>query len=407
MADRSKTYQSLRKKVEEVGFQFDKEQWPHLQNRKEKELVFEHPRLISKFEEDGYKVRAEKFYIKPLSDDPECEIGFVTGITSPIYDLEVFPKPNAVDTHGNKKAWTNRKNEHSLDKLLKAIGSYLAYSKDTYKYYPSTYLIIWNPTKWVWIDLKEDINHLQRVGSLIKSWSCCNLKSIEKGDRVFLISLGEEPKGIIGSGYAKSTSYSAPHWDDTKNKETNYFDMEFDVLIDPEESKIFSIGALQAIDKNHIQQWLPQRSGILVKKEVVNSLEANWLNFINENNYITKSFFSNDDSTGSKKTYKEGKPTEVKQTAYERNPKAREECLQIHGYSCKVCDFNFKERFGEIGEGFIHVHHIKPISEIAKEYEVDPSSELIPVCPNCHAMIHSKRPALTIEKIREIRKDNH
>lgn len=54
--------------------------------------------------------------------------------------------------------------------------------------------------------------------------------------------------------------------------------------------------------------------------------------------------------------------------------------------------------------GFIHVHHINQISDIGKEYEVDPIKDLIPVCPNCHAMIHSKRPAFTIEEIKEIRK---
>ena len=72
-----------------------------------------------------------------------------------------------------------------------------------------------------------------------------------------------------------------------------------------------------------------------------------------------------------------------------------------------MCEFNFEDHFGEVGQGFIHVHHINQISDIGKEYEVDPIKDLIPVCPNCHAMIHSKRPAFTIEEIKKIRKTTY
>jgi len=57
-----------------------------------------------------------------------------------------------------------------------------------------------------------------------------------------------------------------------------------------------------------------------------------------------------------------------------------------------------------VGRGFIHVHHINPIAEIGHEYNINSIKDLIPVCPNCHAMIHSKRPAFTIEEITELRK---
>lgn len=84
-------------------------------------------------------------------------------------------------------------------------------------------------------------------------------------------------------------------------------------------------------------------------------------------------------------------------------PDARKRCLLHYGYTCQVCAFNFEYHFGEVGKDFIHVHHIKPISEMEKEHDVNPIKDLIPVCPNCHAMIHSKRPAFSIEEIKEIR----
>ena len=90
MSNRKAIYDSIRLKMERVGFKFEKEQKPHLQNRKELELKFIHPQLVNKLEMEGYNVKAKKFYIKPLSDEPLCEIGFVTGKSSPLLSLQIF-----------------------------------------------------------------------------------------------------------------------------------------------------------------------------------------------------------------------------------------------------------------------------------------------------------------------------
>lgn len=97
--------------------------------------------------------------------------------------------------------------------------------------------------------------------------------------------------------------------------------------------------------------------------------------------------------------YVEGATRQVFVNVYERNLIARQKCLDYHGYDCSVCGFNF-EIYGDIGKGFIHVHHLTPLAEIGHEYEVDPIKELRPVCPNCHAMLHRRRPAYTIEELR-------
>ena len=89
-------------------------------------------------------------------------------------------------------------------------------------------------------------------------------------------------------------------------------------------------------------------------------------------------------------------------TTYERNPEAREACLRHHGRRCQVCGLDFELRYGEIGKGFIHVHHIVPVSEIGKEHKVDPIKDLMPVCPNCHAMLHMRTPPLSVEQLREM-----
>ncbi|MDB4298998.1 HNH endonuclease [Flavobacteriaceae bacterium] len=271
----------------------------------------------------------------------------------------------------------------------------------------NTFLFAWNPNRWDWTDLEESIDQLETVGYVERRWSCGNSKSIKKGDRVFLIRLGKEPRGIMGSGYAKSSYYVAPHWDGTEGKTTNYIDIEFDILINPNENSLFDKESLESVDINGVQQWFPQQSGISIKQEIIENLESNWFNFIKENKYIKNSFVSNDVVTKIKETFREGKSKDITQTRYERNPEARKRCLKHYGFLCKVCEFNFEHHFGEVGQGFIHVHHINQISDIGKEYEVDPIKDLIPVCPNCHAMIHSKRPAFTIEEIKEIRKTTY
>jgi len=56
----------------------------------------------------------------------------------------------------------------------------------------------------------------------------------------------------------------------------------------------------------------------------------------------------------------------------------------------------------EIGKGFIHIHHLAPISEVGEKYEVDPINDLRPVCPNCYAMLHKKNPPYSIEQLQQI-----
>lgn len=99
--------------------------------------------------------------------------------------------------------------------------------------------------------------------------------------------------------------------------------------------------------------------------------------------------------------YFEGVSSKVAVNRYERNRAARTKCIETHGYICAVCSINFEEAYGPIGTHYIHVHHIVPLSKIKKGYKLDPVKDLVPVCPNCHAMIHITEPVLTVEQIRQ------
>jgi putative restriction endonuclease len=87
---------------------------------------------------------------------------------------------------------------------------------------------------------------------------------------------------------------------------------------------------------------------------------------------------------------------------YERNPFYRTRALELHGYACMVCAFDFERHYGALGKGFIHVHHNKPLS-VSGPTRINPQTDLSVVCPNCHSMLHKKKDTtLTVEELRNI-----
>lgn len=89
-------------------------------------------------------------------------------------------------------------------------------------------------------------------------------------------------------------------------------------------------------------------------------------------------------------SYKDGNPRQKFVTIYERNRKLRAAAIERHGLDCVICGFNFGWTYGERGEGFIHVHHLKPVSQTDPDTDVT-ADDLVPVCANCHAVIHRYR----------------
>ena len=101
-------------------------------------------------------------------------------------------------------------------------------------------------------------------------------------------------------------------------------------------------------------------------------------------------------------SFREGSVRKVTVNKYERNPLARRMCIAHYGIFCQICTFDFERTYGTWGKGFIHVHHIIPLSEINKEYILDPVKDLIPVCPNCHSMLHRKKKTLPVKSLKAL-----
>ena len=104
--------------------------------------------------------------------------------------------------------------------------------------------------------------------------------------------------------------------------------------------------------------------------------------------------------------YLEGSASRIIVNSYERNKEARRCCIEHYKSKdggrvlCQICGFDFGRFYGSCFDGIIHVHHVREISSIGREYVVDPIHDLIPVCPNCHSAIHSRDPPYSIEEMR-------
>lgn len=103
-------------------------------------------------------------------------------------------------------------------------------------------------------------------------------------------------------------------------------------------------------------------------------------------------------------SYVEGAVSKALIKRYERSPEAREKCIHVNGTTCSVCEFDFEQKYGALGKGFIHIHHMVPIASCGGAYNIDPVNDLKPVCPNCHAMLHRRTPPLSINELKYILK---
>ena len=99
---------------------------------------------------------------------------------------------------------------------------------------------------------------------------------------------------------------------------------------------------------------------------------------------------------------REGASLQVELDRYERSTEARRRCLEHYGTACTVCGVDLEEMYGSTAGGFIHVHHLVPLATLGEDHEVDPVSDLRPVCPNCHAVIHLREPPYSVEDVMEM-----
>ena len=259
----------------------------------------------------------------------------------------------------------------------------------------ATYLLTWNPGKWQWptAEFERVLQSLEASGRAEDQWSCGKTKRITPGDRVFLLRQGAEPRGLVASEWVTSNPFPDKHWGASGAfaPQALYVELTWDWL-----------SATPVIDRRELDSapfagvnWNTQSSGISIDSEIAQALELQW-------GQRTGSLFQTPPDEITEPQYWEGAATVVRVNAYERNAAARAKCIEHYGPRCAVCEIDFATRYGKVGRGFIHVHHLVPVGKIKRQYKIDPVADLRPVCPNCHAVIHRQEPPYTIAEVRKM-----
>ena len=228
-----------------------------------------------------------------------------------------------------------------------------------------------------WLAFANDVETFDVIGCFDNHTECHWRKySFSKGDIVYLYVKSMERvlyKTVVAEDYVP-----ADNWDDDK------------YWINPNENRgKDSRVLLRLIDESHGDKLMLhclQENGLKTTKSLTrpNKNPSSLLEYIgeqfseySEDDYWGEIAIAEDNSGSLKKVYV---------NRYERDPEERRKCIERYGnkYECIVCGVNFERVYGRIGRGFIHVHHINPLAENGE----DISENLIPVCPNCHAMLH-------------------
>lgn len=262
----------------------------------------------------------------------------------------------------------------------------------------AAFILTWNPALYRWDKQEGGYDQAIQVTAAGQIWAEDWTVGVRKGgvspgDRAYLFRQHED-RGLVGSGTFTSPVRAGPHWDGS-GRLANLADIAWDIVLAYQDR--LPVEKLRAeipdVPWDHIQG-----SGISVPQAVAGSLRDLWIT------HSAQMLFRSPDEPiePSPMLYPEGALSQVQVNRYERDPKARKACLDAKGCKCVVCGFSFEERYGPLGRDYIHVHHIIELSKAPPGYKVNPLKDLVPICPNCHAMIHrGTGQALTVEELKQ------
>jgi hypothetical protein len=111
-------------------------------------------------------------------------------------------------------------------------------------------------------------------------------------------------------------------------------------------------------------------------------------------------------NTSALQEFTEGRRMSAERTFFARNPKLVRAAKKYYGFSCQACGFTFSKHYGNLGDGYIEVHHLNPLSEhdeaLWDEGIRTSLADVRVVCSNCHRMLHRVKPPLSVEKLGEM-----
>ena len=241
----------------------------------------------------------------------------------------------------------------------------------------------WNPDRWNDWNYAAVVERVAATGLHLEPWSVGRHRNIAAGTDAWLLLQGDRGRGLIGHGVVLSEHPEpGPHSTrlragPCRTQTAMYVQVAFDSLLPP--------GEQIAVDV--LAEALPgvpwdsdDATGLAVEPAEEAIIRALWRDFGPPP--------GPDPTQPGPGTYPRDAVTRVEVNRYEQDPDARRACIAHHGTSCAACGFSFEQKYGEIGRDFIPVHHLVPVSQLGSGYELDPITDLVPLCANCHAMAH-------------------
>lgn len=254
----------------------------------------------------------------------------------------------------------------------------------------ATILLAWNPKRFPWGSLHDEMRAVRQKGEASLTWSVGQTRKPQPQDRAFLVRLGEKPKGIVAAGWIVSSPFEAEHWDLVRARAGDtcrYVKLLIEYL---SATPVVPWSLLTAPPLNTFN-WSTQMSGISIPSDIAAGLEREWALRVPE---------VGRQSTDSATSFLEGRCVEVRLTRAERSSEARAACIAHCGLKCVCCEMTFAQRYGNDAAHLIVVHHLNPLGNSRGSRAVDPVTDLCPVCPNCHAVLHTRNPPLSVDEVR-------
>lgn len=274
---------------------------------------------------------------------------------------------------------------------------------------------------WLWVTTRETAYNSDLANHENEAWTCD--ESTKEGDLIFLYlnSKGRPVRGYPKSTFrylmqAKSDAYDGEHYPGWRENGWKWA-CESRVLytfMNPVTFRDLKIRNLEfekweAYKRRNFQgRSFKIPEDIWIKLDYIASEKdpeyPGYQNLIGRPHSVIESVVDADlDSISAEEELFEGRRVQRYTNHYERNPRLRSKAIELHGFRCMVCGFDFEETYGEHGSNFIEVHHLNPVSSLEDETRVDPETEMTVVCSNCHRMIHRKKDdVLSLEDLRRL-----
>lgn len=245
----------------------------------------------------------------------------------------------------------------------------------------STIILGWDPVRWNRWNYAAVVEQVADAGLHLEHWSVG--RGIATGTDVWLLVVGDHAPGLIGHGVVLSQQREPleepgpPEPDAAPDHPGFTVQVAFDALL-PLGDQV-PAGLLREVMPD-VAWDTADVAGLELGPGDAAAIRAVWTSYGPSQ--------GTDPTQPVPGTYPDNAVARVAVNRHERDPEARRACIAHRGINCAACGFSFEMAYGEIGADFIQVHHVVPASQLGNDYVLDPLTDLVPLCANCHAMAH-------------------